>query len=196
VPLSLKAERVVAEALSQSNRLVTLDQLWTFHLNEFSAFNDPTIRGGDAYELREIAQDMVEALNNIEVLIPNLRNILFENSGDLQSGLESIRRSQVVPDDVRDFLFNQTRVLSSTVLQESIQKVAELIPEERGLLEHKIEILRSGRFVPGDLTASFLCQLSIMVFGAALMLPFPSGLPGLLVGAAIVLFVYHSGDTC
>ena len=196
VVLTLTDQYVITRFLGNCAQLVNYDQIWTRYLNtEAPVEVGSRLSRADSLSLQDIARRMIYTLEQIQAE----GNSILIQFGDIEirSQYGEYMEGGLLSDDVKAIIQDRLGTSVAPPVVRDVFTTQLIFPtQEIMVLTEKLNLIRQGRLVQGDLSVDYLCQMSSACIVGGLLLPFPTGLPGLLLGASILILLYQSGESC
>ena len=170
-----------------AERSLLLDDLWTAYLLDADPDDERALQSDMPY-LRSLVDQLLTALEDLSIEARELGNVVREiDESDFEEAFGALVRAQPVGEDrLREGLAS---ILSDDLLQTAViaacEYVSAKVDVERDELRKKIELIASGGFTAGDLSAPFKCAGVVVGIGGAITVVAASAAGG--AGAAVLV---------
>lgn len=194
MPLSFEEQFWTTNAMTQFARLAALDRIWTDYLDHARR----PIPEQDVRTLEWLSDAMSELLQEATDRAGYLDSVCSEHSEELEEEYERLLESDELTEGNKARL-QETVERNGGILEyarSSANAILNEAPSQAEALAAKMDAIRSGRFAPGDLSATFLCNLAAGCIISGLFAPPPTNLIGVGTGLAIIIGVSARGEEC
>jgi hypothetical protein len=164
---TLDDQAFLADALAEIQRINALDEVWTNYLAQHT-----TIPQDDVESIIKIAEKLDHGLTTCAQIAERFESIISANQDRVQEAVETLLNDVMITDETREYLRNSSERAGGfyPLSVKAMNAVKELTPMAKQEIALKVQKIRDGQPLAGDLPPRWRCGIKIgttIVFGVA-----------------------------